>query len=43
MAKTYTLQTAFNAGVLDTRLSARVDVKQYYNGMAQGENILCLP
>lgn len=43
MAKAYTLQTAFNSGVLDTRLSARVDVKQYYNGMAQGENILCLP
>lgn len=43
MAKAYTLQTAFNSGVLDTRLSGRVDVKQYYNGMSQGDNILCLP
>lgn len=43
MSKAYTLQTAFNSGVLDTRLSGRVDVKQYYNGMSQGDNILCLP
>lgn len=43
MAKGYTLQTAFNSGVLDTRLSARVDVKQYYNGMSEGTNVLCLP
>lgn len=43
MAKTYSLQTSFNSGVLDTRLSARVDVKQYYNGMSEGTNVLCLP
>lgn len=43
MAKAYTLQTAFNSGVLDTRLSGRVDVKQYYNGMSEGENVVCLP
>lgn len=43
MAKSYSLQTAFNSGVLDTRLSARVDVKQYYNGMSEGTNVLCLP
>jgi hypothetical protein len=43
MAKAYTIQTAFNSGVLDTRLSARVDVKQYYQGMSVGDNVLCLP
>ncbi len=43
MTKAYSLQTAFNSGVLDTRLSARVDVKQYYNGMSEGNNVLCLP
>ena len=43
MAKVYNLQTSFNSGVLDTRLSARVDVKQYYNGMSVGQNVVCLP
>lgn len=43
MAKVYNLQTSFNAGVLDTRLSARVDVKQYYSGMSVGQNVVCLP
>lgn len=43
MAKAYSLQTSFNSGVLDTRLSARVDVKQYYQGMSVGDNVLCLP
>lgn len=43
MAKTYSIQTSFNSGVLDTRLSARVDVKQYYQGMSVGDNVLCLP
>jgi hypothetical protein len=43
MAKVYNLQTSFNSGVLDTRLSARVDVKQYYSGMSVGQNVVCLP
>lgn len=43
MAKVFNLQTSFNSGVLDTRLSARVDTKQYYQGMSVGDNVLCLP
>jgi hypothetical protein len=38
-----TLQTAFNAGVLDPRLAARTDVKQYYQGADTGTNVLALP
>jgi len=38
-----TLQTAFNSGVLDPRLAARVDIKQYFQGADTGTNVLALP
>lgn len=43
MTKRYELQSSFNAGVLDTRILGRVDVKQYYSGMRVGNNVTCLP
>jgi hypothetical protein len=43
MTKQYKVQSAFNSGVLDSRLLARIDTKQYTNGMQQGDNVLCLP
>lgn len=43
MPRVKTLQTAFNAGVLDPRLAARVDIKQYYQGADTGTNVLSLP
>jgi len=41
--KYYQYQSAFNSGVLDTRILGRVDVSQYYNGMITGNNVVCLP
>ena len=41
--KTFVLQSSFNNGVLDDRMSARLDIKQYYQGVRQGENIQFLP
>ena len=43
MSKQFKVQSAFNSGVLDARLLARIDTKQYFNGMQQGDNVLCLP
>lgn len=43
MPRVRTLQTAFNAGVLDPRLAARVDIKQYFQGCDTGTNVLALP
>ena len=43
MSKVFKVQSAFNSGVLDARLLARIDTKQYFNGMQQGDNVLCLP
>lgn len=43
MSKQFKVQSAFNSGVLDARLLARIDTKQYTNGMQQGDNVLCLP
>jgi hypothetical protein len=43
VSKQYKVQSAFNSGVLDTRLLARIDTKQYFNGMSVGDNVLCLP
>lgn len=43
MPRLRTLQTAFNAGVLDPRLAARTDVKQYFQGADTGTNVLALP
>ena len=41
--KYYQYQSAFNSGVLDTRILGLVDVSQYYNGMITGNNVVCLP
>jgi len=41
--KFFHLHSSLNAGVLDTRLSTRLDVKQYMKGMAQANNVLCMP
>ena len=43
MAKTVSLQSAFNAGVLDPRLAARTNIDKYYSGVAVGKNVLCTP
>lgn len=43
MPKTHYLQTSFVAGVLDPRLSARTDIRQYYQGMSIGENVVPVP
>ena len=43
MPRLRTLQTTFNAGVLDPRLAARTDIKQYYQGADTGTNVLALP
>ena len=43
MPRIRTLQTAFNSGVLDPRLAARVDIKQYFQGADTGTNVLALP
>lgn len=41
--KSFTVQSSFNNGVLDDRMAARLDIKQYYQGMSQGDNVVCLP
>ena len=41
--KTHVLQSSFNNGVLDDRMAARLDIKQYYQGVLQGENVQFLP
>lgn len=38
-----TLQSSFNAGELDPRLTARTDTKKYYSGVKQARNVLLLP
>lgn len=43
MAKTHYLQSAFTAGVLDPRLHARTDIRQYYQGMSVGRNVVTVP
>lgn len=43
MAKNYTIQSSFNNGVLDPLLKGRVDLKQYYQGVEQGDNVDFLP
>ena len=37
------LQSSFNAGVLDPRLAARIDVKAYYSGAEALDNAICIP
>lgn len=43
MPKTVSLQSSFNAGVLDPRLASRTDIEKYYSGLSVGTNILCTP
>lgn len=43
MARVHNLQTAFVAGVLDPRMAARVDVRQYFQGMSAGDNVVPVP
>ena len=43
MPKVLTLQTSFNSGVLDPRLAARTDLKQFYQGAAEAENVVTMP
>ncbi len=43
MARVHYLQTAFVAGVLDPRMAARTDVRQYYQGLSVGNNVVPIP
>lgn len=43
MAKTYSVQSSFNNGVLDPLMAGRIDIKQYYQGCEQGDNVDFLP
>ena len=43
MPRVINLQTSFNSGVLDPRLAARTDVKHFYQGAAEAENVQSLP
>lgn len=43
MPKVITLQTSFNSGVLDPRLAARTDLKQFYQGAEEAENVVTMP
>jgi len=40
---TYVIQTSFNSGVIGPQAKGRIDLKAYYEGMEQAENIICLP
>lgn len=43
MPKIHVLQSSFTSGVLDPRLYGRVDIRQYFQGMSVGRNVLCVP
>lgn len=43
MPRIHQIQTAFNAGVMDPRTSARHDLRQYYQGLSKGTNVLTRP
>ena len=43
MPRIRNFQTSFNSGVLDPRLAARTDFKRYYQGVAEGTNVLSIP
>ena len=43
MPRVINLQTSFNSGVLDPRLAARTDLKHFYQGAAEAENVQTLP
>jgi hypothetical protein len=37
------IQSSFNAGVLDPRIGARIDVNAYYSGAETLDNAICIP
>lgn len=43
MPRVINLQTSFNSGVLDPRLAARTDLKHFYQGASEAENVQSLP
>lgn len=43
MPKVHYIQTSFTAGVLDPRMAGRTDIRQYYQGMSIGRNVLPVP
>ena len=43
MAKTRTIQTSFNSGVLSPLIKARTDLDQYYKGLEVGNDVVLLP
>jgi hypothetical protein len=43
MPRLFTLQTNFNSGELDPRLASRTDLKHFYQGAAETENVQSLP
>lgn len=43
MAKVHYIQTAFTAGVIDPRAHSRVDLRQFYQGMKVGRNVVTVP
>jgi len=43
MPKVITLQTSFNSGVLDPRLASRTDLKHFYQGAEEAENVITMP
>jgi len=43
MPKVITLQTSFVSGVLDPRLASRTDLKHFYQGAEEAENVITMP
>ncbi len=43
MPKIHYVQSSFTSGVLDPRLYGRMDIRQYFQGMSVGRNVLCVP
>jgi len=43
MPKIHYLQSSFTSGVMDPRLYGRTDIRQYFQGMSVGRNVLCVP
>jgi hypothetical protein len=37
------VQTTLNRGELDPKISGRIDLEQYYQGVATGRNVMCIP
>ena len=43
MSKIYSIQTNFTTGELDPLLKGRIDIDQYYNGLAKARNVIIQP